>query len=338
MYSLQITVTDKGSPALSATVPQVVMISAISPPVFTNGPFDVCITEEQPAGTVVLTALATDADNDNLVYSLAPQFVPFVIDPQTGVVTTSKVIDLEFAQPLYFFGIFVTDGIHTVRTNATVCINNINDNAPVIQVPNTAEICEDASLGSEVWQMDTFDPDNDPITATIVSSVPVPFAVDNTGKITLDGPLDFETKAQYLFKVTISDGTFSTTADITVNVCDINEYKPVFAPVNYDVKVPDGSQSNTYVTTVTATDQDSGINGMIMYSIVGGNTDDTFTIDPNTGKITLTKAVDAATIMMYTLTVRATDKGVKRSSMSSSPDAMVKVTIMKQGILIFLFI
>ena len=47
---------------------------------------------------------------------------------------------------------------------------------------------------------------------------------------------------------------------------------------------PLGNTRGTYVTQVSATDDDEGSNGRITYSIIGGNSQNAFVIDPpNTG-------------------------------------------------------
>ena len=46
----------------------------------------------------------------------------------------------------------------------------------------------------------------------------------------------------------------------------------------------EGNTRGTYVTQVSATDEDKGQNGRITYSIIGGNSQNAFVIDPpNTG-------------------------------------------------------
>ena len=57
-----------------------------------------------------------------------------------------------------------------------------------------------------------------------------------------------------------------------------------------------------------ATDQDSGTNQQLIYSIKSGNTKNTFTINDNTGLIsTLSSNVDREDIASYSLEVMAVD-------------------------------
>ena len=64
------------------------------------------------------------------------------------------------------------------------------------------------------------------------------FTIDAaTGQITVDDntSLDRETTASYNLIVTVTDGTNSDTAAITVNVTDVNEHTPVAADATFAV-------------------------------------------------------------------------------------------------------
>lgn len=79
-------------------------------------------------------------------------------------------------------------------------------------------------------------------------------------------------------------GGLDGTAIIKVTVTDVNDNPPVFYPKNYSINV-DVSQANTghQLVQVQAQDDDSGLNSVIQYSIVNGNGDNKFTINPSTG-------------------------------------------------------
>ncbi len=54
--------------------------------------------------------------------------------------------------------------------------------------------------------------------------------------------------------------------------------------LNTILYVISGNLRGTYVTQISATDEDEGSNGRITYSIIGGNSQNAFVIDPpNTG-------------------------------------------------------
>ena len=75
---------------------------------------------------------------------------------------------------------------------------------------------------------------------------------------------------------------------------------------------------------MVATDDDHGSDGTIIYTIIDGNSEERFQIDPKSGVIVLRKLLDRETTAMYSLTVQATDQG----SPSMSSTAAVNLTIL----------
>ena len=96
---------------------------------------------------------------------------------------------------------------------------------------------------------------------------------------------------------------------VPVTVTDINDNAPVFDPVSYKAVVSESSLIGVEVVTLTATDEDSGKNSDIVYSIMKGNTNGDFTIDPVKGKITVAKSLDIERTIRYDLEVAVKDKG-----------------------------
>lgn len=80
-------------------------------------------------------------------------------------------------------------------------------------------------------------------------------------------------------------GGFATTANVQINIVDINDNIPVFYPRNYSKNIQDSTQPGSEIITVHASDDDSGVFGQIQYSIVAGNDQKRFDIDARTGKL-----------------------------------------------------
>lgn len=83
----------------------------------------------------------------------------------------------------------------------------------------------------------------------------------------------------------VISGGLSTTAMIKVQVIDVNDNRPVFYPVEYNVSLPEGELITTAVVIIVATDNDSGVFGEISYEIITGNDLGIFQIDYNTGNV-----------------------------------------------------
>ena len=92
----------------------------------------------------------------------------------------------------------------------------------------------------------------------------------------------------------------------------VNDYAPEFDPSNgfYNATISEDASIGLSVTKVTATDQDSGSQGEVSYSIVAGNTGNKFAIDPVLGNISTIGELDRETTHIFTLTVRASDGAV----------------------------
>jgi len=143
--------------------------------------------------------------------------------------------------------------------------------------------------------------------------------------------LDYESSNQdYSVVITVSDGTFSTTIDVDIAVTDVNDGPPVFSSATYSGSISETAVIGASIVTVTATDPDydplynTGSNGVVVYSIQAGNTDNKFMIDPGTGVISKAGILDADTTSTYTLTVRA--KQVANGA-TNFHDATVTITV-----------
>lgn len=79
-------------------------------------------------------------------------------------------------------------------------------------------------------------------------------------------------------------------ADCFIHTQDINDNTPVFEEPFYPVSTPENTPAGTVLTTVTATDDDIGMNGQIVYSIEASNP--LIEVDNMTGQITLIAVPD----------------------------------------------
>ena len=138
------------------------------------------------------------------------------------------------------------------------------------------------------------------------------FDIDNTGKISLNNVLNAMTQDAYNLTVLASDMADSCQCGRTtveVSVLASNNHPPIFQPT-LAITISELTPVDTAVVTVSATDDDFGINGEIRYSIISGNTDNVFAIDPITGSISVVGTLNHTMISQYTLTILAVDQAV----------------------------
>ncbi|XP_053385354.1 protocadherin Fat 2-like [Mercenaria mercenaria] len=148
----------------------------------------------------------------------------------------------------------------------------------------------------------------DTIASYTLLTAGTPFSVTSaSGLITLDSALDFETTASYTVEVQAvdSNGTPNTgTATVTISVTDVNE-APTFSAASMLACVADGSTAGQSVSTLTATDQDTG--DTITYSINSGDSNSHFTFSGAELQVNTGVTLDMSTTASYALVIRATD-------------------------------
>uniref|UniRef100_A0A8C8VGH6 Cadherin domain-containing protein n=1 Tax=Pelusios castaneus TaxID=367368 RepID=A0A8C8VGH6_9SAUR len=133
-------------------------------------------------------------------------------------------------------------------------------------------------------------------------------------ELVLDKALDREHQSEVSLLLTAVDGGSpprSGTAQIRVIVSDANDNLPVFSQAIYKARVLENSPVDYLLVTVSATDLDEGSYGEISYyfSQKSKENSKTFSINPVTGEIRLSGAIDFEMIETYELNIQATDGG-----------------------------
>ncbi len=259
----------------------------------------------------------TDLDGESLSYtfvhsdgtkSTTSEDGAFSIDPDTGKITvldTTKV-DYESATSI-ILKVETTDGVNTNTADITLNLINENDNAPVINDATVNNVSENIANGTQVYDVqeantgnDT-DLDGESLSYTFVhsdgtkstTSEDGAFSIDpDTGKITVldTTKVDYESATSIILKVETSDGVNTDTADITLNLTNLDDNAPKFEGTTdgeYSFSYNENSAADSVLGTVTANDADGEA---VIYSIKSGNDNGWFAIDATTGVITLTKA------------------------------------------------
>jgi len=114
---------------------------------------------------------------------------------------------------------------------------------------------------------------------------------------------------------------------IYIIVTAINEYTPTFTQNGfYNLSVNEGTPAGTTLLTVQAQDGDSGVQGLVSYSITSGNEDNSFLLDSSDGTLTLRRLLDHEVLSQYSLTVRASDNAP--APLTKWSLATVNITVM----------
>ena len=165
------------------------------------------------------------------------------------------------------------------RFKIVVKIKNVND-APTIS-NQTFTMYEkqpdgsDWSSGTSVGMITASDPDGDPLTFSIsTSGVPFKFKNGTNELVVSDGSaLDYETKSTWTFKATVSDGDLTASANITVNLMDVNE-PPSLASIVNEFSINENAATGTILGTFTVSDYDKTSSSFeaLTYSLSGALT------------------------------------------------------------------
>ncbi|KAI7805319.1 putative cadherin-related family member 1 [Triplophysa rosa] len=150
----------------------------------------------------------------------------------------------------------------------------------------------------------------------------VPQTVLNEAQVTVlvedSAGIDFEKSKFLTFKLLAVEidtpERFSATADIIIHLLDTNDNAPKFTSDFYIARIPENSPGGSNVVSVTATDPDSGLWGVVRYSIYGSGAD-LFLIQADSGIIYTQPwaSLDAEVKSKYNFYVKAEDTEGKYS-------------------------
>ena len=189
------------------------------------------IDENSLAGTKVDgTIIALDEENDVITWELPEDITTdnslFNIDPLTGELTLKQdsTINYETTDKLSVL-IIAKDEFLSTSQVVEITVGDVND-APVIE-DQTIYLYENSPSGVVLDTITAVDEDESDILSYSIISDNDMFNVNAvTGEISIkDGKiLDFETQETYTIEIKVSDGEFSDTARVTINVDNVIEY------------------------------------------------------------------------------------------------------------------
>ncbi len=336
--SVTVRATDQGGLFFNKTLS--IMVTDVNEAPTITGGQTFNVNENATNGTVVGTVSASDPDSTtpfntrNFSLSANPNGT-FAINSTTGQITIANGAGLNFeAGSQIVVGVTLTDGGSLSTTqNVTVNLTDVNE-APTIGAGQSFNVAENSLLGTVVGTVVSNEPDSSAPNNTKNFSFSGgnngnAFAINGTtGQITVASPssLNFESTTAFTLSVTVTDGGgLSATQSVTVNVLNVNEAPSILNGQSFNIN--ENSANNTTVGTVLASDPDS--NDTVTFSITGGNTGNTFSINPNSGLIRVanSSALNFETTTSFDLQITATDAG----SLTSSKTVTINVDNVNEG-------
>ncbi|XP_038549254.1 protocadherin Fat 3a isoform X3 [Micropterus salmoides] len=325
-YRLFAQATDGGGRWCRAEVQLVVTDVNDNPPIFTLSQYTASVYEDTATKALLTRIQAIDPDEGlgrMVVYTLADSAGgSFSIDKSSGIVVLERILDRE-VQPAYQITVHASDQGSPLPlsslVNVTITVLDINDNPPVFERRDQlATVPEDVGVGTEVLRVYAASKDigtNAEITYSIRSgNEHRKFHIHPlTGAILVAQPLDYETCRDYYLTVEARDGgapPLSAITTVNINLTDVNDNAPMFSRDLYTAVVSEDATIGESVVQMVAEDVDSQLNGDILYSIISGDRDNHFFIDPLCGVIKVNKQLDRETVPSYSLAIRALDSGI----------------------------
>jgi len=266
-------------------------------PIITSEPVFTVDENETDIGTVT----AEDGDGDEITFTISGNEISI---NNEGALTFNTAPDYE-TKTSYTATVTASDGTNSTTQDITVNVTNVNDNSPSFTSEATFSAAENQTAIGTVTATDV---DGDDVTFTVSGSE---LAITSAGVLTFTSAPDYETKSSYTATVTASDGTNSTTQDITVNVTDVNE-----APAFTSSATFSADENQTAIGSVSVTDPE---NATLSYSLSG--TDASSLAVSSSGVLSFGSAPNYESKNSYSATVAVSD-GVN----STTQDVTISVT------------
>ena len=299
----------------------------LRPPEFVSDNYPSEVREDAPTGTHVASVSAPDPNPDDIVtYSILSgnDEGRFAIDRNTGLITLAVMLDFETTRS-YTLTIQASDGTGGTDTaTVTVTVIDVAESAPpaprgvaATLESGTFTITWDAMGAVTQYRVEYRTGGDQGAWATVETTAGTSATLTPGGGPLCGTTYEFQVQAygdgrQY----SAMWGAFSDPASVETEACN---RPPEFGEDSYSFRVEENAVDGTSVGTVSAddADQDDGVT----YSITSGNDDDRFSIDRDSGEITVSGNLDYESNKSHELVVQADDGN------GGVDTAMVNITV-----------
>ncbi|XP_020817256.1 cadherin-86C isoform X2 [Drosophila serrata] len=312
-------------PALASTVQLAFFLPdrTNSPPYFENDHYVSRVDENAPQGTALtfvdpyVPRVYDDDTGKNGVFSLTLlnnngtfEISPNVAERSAGFlirVRDNSLLDFEQRHSVQFQVLAQELGPATnlsALVNVTVYINDVNDNAPVFEMPAySVELPENMTAGTKVVQVLATDPDSGlggKVRYTgILGYLNTSLNLDaETGLITVSTNkhgFDREVMPEYHLYVEARDMDGEgnrAQVPLIIKLIDVNDETPIFDKDLYEFILAPDLLGFTTTAVIHAEDKDATApNNEVRYEIINGNYDNQFVLDKVSGELTVKEKI-----------------------------------------------
>ena len=286
-------------------------------PYFHPSRYKVNILQSLPIFSPVIQVYAYDKDlHSNLLFVIISGNAnnTFQMNQTSGIITRTRTLNAFNDQFSYSLKVAASDGKHNTTTDVT--INIIEERIGELHFSKSfyeTQMSEETAVGRTVAQeIVAIDPKGGKLVYSIANSTNSSFfTIDkDTARIALRKQLDYELQDTYYITVTANNVFDYSRTDETllvIYVTDANDETPIFYPNQANITIAENLLMNQIIYKVSASDQDSGRNGEIIFSVNGSP--GPFSI-LESGVIILSQQLNVEADMNYVLEILATDQGI----------------------------
>ncbi|KAH0629857.1 hypothetical protein JD844_012285 [Phrynosoma platyrhinos] len=317
-YNLTVEVTDGSSIIKTQAYVRVIGINQYGPQ-FLEYQYEVHIPEDTPPGTEFIRVSATDKDHrKGLIYTLQSSVDPrsmklFQMDPSSGALMTVAGLDFQ-TMSLHTLTVMVRDQEGPIKRDfarVVIHVEDCNNHPPQFtSLHYSAEVLDAAPVGTEVAQVRALDQDqgvNAEIHYHLVAgNIGDFFTIDMfSGIITISQKLYRTKHERFTLTVKAEDQGFpqlKDSATVNIYIKPSDDTPPEFSEQQYVVEISEFAVIGSSVILVSATSLSS-----VTYEIKEGNEDDLFSINYQSGLISLQNNLDFEQTSSYQLKIRGTN-------------------------------
>ena len=180
------------------------------------------------------------------------------------------------------------------------------DSSPEITSGGTAgTIDENSGSGQVVYRASA----SEAVTWSLGGTDADAFSIDpDSGEVVLSANPDFESQSSYSFDVVATDSNGNRSDQtVALTIADLDDTPPIITSAD-TATVDENAASGTTVYTATADDVSP-----VTWSLAASGDASVFSIDPDTGQVTINERPDFETTSSYAITLIATDAAGNRS-------------------------
>lgn len=259
------------------------------------------VAENAAAATVVYQTVATDADGDNLVYSLSGADASLLNISTTGAVTLKAPADFE-GKNSYSFNVVASDGELNDTQAVTLAVTNVtgaNGDKPIFTSGTTASIAENSATTATVYDANVTGAG---ATFALTGQDATAFNIDSaTGIVTFKNSPNFEVKNSYSIGVIATQDGGTQTQNVSVAITDVSPEPGPNITSGTVAALNENVAANSIVYDADATG-----NGTVTFGLTGDDAG-AFNIDSSTGVVTIKASPDFETKATYSFSVTAAD-------------------------------